>query len=261
MGVLNVTPDSFYDGGFYFDSNSNKAIERGLKIIEAGAAILDIGGESSRPGAKPVSWQEELDRVLPVLQGIRRETNAIISVDTYKPEVMDQVILAGADLINDITALQHPKTVELIAKNNLGVCIMHMQGEPLIMQQDPYYPNILATLKTFFQQKIALCTRNNIQLDQIIIDPGFGFGKTTAHNLQLLKYLQSFKEFNVPILAGLSRKFSIGELLNKPVSERLYGSLAAHILAVINGANIVRVHDIQPTVEALTIVSAVLAQE
>lgn len=258
MGVLNITPDSFYDGGYFL--NPTKAIERGLEIIAEGASILDIGGESVRPGAASISVQEELDRVLPVLQGIRKETNAIISIDTSKPEVMEQCILYGADLINDITALQDPASVKIVAKHQVAVCLMHMQGSPATMQHNPTYSNLLAVIKDFFQERIDYCVENGVQRDCILLDPGFGFGKTTTHNLQLLKYLQSFQELGQPILAGLSRKFSIGEILNKPVDQRLYGSIAAHVIAVLNGANIVRVHDIKPTVDALNITSAVLQE-
>lgn len=255
MGVLNVTPDSFSDGGFY--TNHDKAVDHAKKMIEEGAAIIDIGGESTRPGAQRISVQEELDRVMPVLEILLQEFPVAISVDTSKPDVMREVLRAGASMINDICALQEPGALEVFAQSNASVCLMHMQGAPQTMQCDPHYNDVVSEIKDFLIHRIQICEAAGVDRSQIIVDPGFGFGKNMAHNLSLLKHLDQFRELGVPILAGLSRKSTIGALLDAPVTERLYGSLAAAVIAAWQGAHILRVHDVKPTVQALQILHAV----
>lgn len=259
MGILNVTPDSFSDGGCYFSTPA--AIERALQMLDEGASIIDIGGESVRPGAQLITAQEEIARILPVLEGLRKETKAIISIDTSKPEVMREAIRVGADMINDVTALHHPEAIQLLCENRVAVCLMHMQNNPATMQESPFYTNVIENVKDFLSKRLSSCIENGMERTRIVIDPGFGFGKTTAHNLQLLKGLFAFKEIGQPILVGISRKFSLGEILKQAINQRLYGSIAAHVIAVMNGAAIVRVHDVKSTVEALAIAAAVLSQE
>jgi dihydropteroate synthase len=256
MGVLNVTPDSFSDGGVY--TSLDKAFAHAQKMIEEGAAIIDIGGESARPGAQRISVQEELDRVMPVLENLRQKSPVAISVDTSKPAVMREVLQAGADMINDIRALQEPGALEVLAQSNASVCLMHMQGTPQTMQHDPRYDDVVGEIKDFFAHRIQACEQAGIDRSRIIVDPGFGFGKSMAHNLSLLKHLDRFQEFGVPLLMGLSRKSTIGAILDDaPVTERLYGSLAAAVIAAWQGAQILRVHDVKPTVQALQICYAV----
>ncbi len=256
MGILNVTPDSFSDGGHFFSVDA--AAEQARNIIAAGAAIIDIGGESTRPGAQAVPAAEERKRVVPVIKRICKEfPETVISIDTSKPEVMTDAIDAGVRLVNDINALRSPGALDVIASSNVAVCLMHMQGEPRTMQKNPQYQNVVDEVWHFLQQRIMVCLAAGISRDRIVIDPGFGFGKTLQHNLLLIKNLKKFKELGVPLLVGLSRKSMIGAILNKPVNERLTGSISLATLALWMGADILRVHDVEPTIEALKIINAV----
>lgn len=259
MGILNVTPDSFVDGGRYH--NSEKALQRVAVMLNEGADIIDIGAESTRPHVKPVSLQEEIDRLLPVLLAVKNEFDTFISIDTYKPEVMLEAIKVGVHMINDVYALGKKGAVDVIARSDVGVCLMHMQGIPSTMQINPQYLDVTAQVGDFLEQRMSACAVAGIAMKRIVIDPGFGFGKTTAHNISLLKNLSHLKRLNVPILAGLSRKASIGEILAAEVEDRLFGSLSAHVIAYLNGANIIRTHDIKPTAQALRIAQAVIEQE
>ncbi len=256
MGVLNVTPDSFSDGGRFVDTE--KALAHAIAMAEAGAAIIDIGGESTRPGANDISEQQEIDRVVPIIQALRSEITIPISIDTSKAAVMKAAVQAGAGLINDVRALQDTDALLTAQQCDVSVCLMHMQGQPRTMQQQPHYHDVVAEIIQFFRQRIDACLAAGINQDKIIIDPGFGFGKTTQHNLLLMKHLQQFKQLGVPILLGVSRKASIGELLNAPVNKRLAGSLAMATVAAMNGANIIRAHDVKETVDAMTMVNALL---
>lgn len=258
MGILNVTPDSFYDGGRH--SHIDAALQHAEKMLKEGAAIIDVGGESTRPGAATVSLQEEIDRVIPVVTVLRENLSAVISVDTYKPEVMQAAIRAGASFINDVNALQAPGALEMIAKNKVAICLMHRQGDAQTMQQNPHYENVVAEVKTFLGERAAACVAAGIERERIVIDPGFGFGKSLAHNLQLLKALDQLLALEFPILVGLSRKAMIGAVLGLPVEQRLYGSLALAVLAVANGASIIRTHDVRPTLEAIRMARAVLSE-
>jgi dihydropteroate synthase len=254
MGIVNVTPDSFSDGGSYFDAA--QAVEHGQQLVAEGADLLDIGGESTRPGAEPVSVADELKRVLPVLQGLAEE-GVPLSVDTLKPEVMRAAIEAGADLINDVNALQAPGALEAVAASRAAVCLMHMQGEPRTMQHDPRYANVVEDVRAFLAGRIVACEASGIGRERIVVDPGFGFGKTLEHNLVLLKQLKEFSALGVPVLAGLSRKSMLGKITGLDVGDRLHASVAAALLAVERGARIVRVHDVKATREALAIWNAV----
>lgn len=255
MGVLNVTPDSFSDGGSFV--GRDKAMARAKSMLEGGAAIIDVGGESTRPGADPVSVQEELDRVIPVVELLVREFQCIVSVDTSTPEVMLAAADAGAGLINDVRALARPGALEVVASLDLPVCLMHMQGEPKTMQQGPKYQSLERDVVDFFLRRIDDCVSAGISKERLLIDPGFGFGKTLEHNVALLSGLAEFLLLGLPLLVGISRKTMIGEIIKKPVDQRLYGSVAAAVLAVERGANIVRVHDVPETVDALKVVAAV----
>ncbi|WP_455196842.1 dihydropteroate synthase [Kaarinaea lacus] len=256
MGILNVTPDSFSDGGHFFSSDD--AVEQSRNMIAAGAAIIDIGGESTRPGAQEVSVDEERRRVLPVIERLHKEfPDTIISVDTSKPEIMSDAIDVGAAVVNDVNALRQPGALEVIADSNVAVCLMHMQGQPRTMQANPRYENVVEEVKEFLWRRVEVCVAAGIERDRIIIDPGFGFGKTLQHNLLLLKNLEEFKTLGVALLAGTSRKSMIGAILDKPVDERLIGSISLATLSLWLGANILRVHDVAQTVEALKIVNAV----
>jgi dihydropteroate synthase len=258
MGILNVTPDSFSDGGEYVKVAA--ALAHAQQMLAEGADIIDIGGESARPGAQPtVSVEEELRRVLPVIKALRQETNLAISIDTYKPEVMQAAVDAGASLINDIYALRKPGALAAAAACEVPICLMHMQGEPHNMQDAPQYLNILDEITAFFKERITACEAAGINRQRLILDPGFGFGKTAQHNMFLTKHLAELKDFGLPLLFGASRKATIGAILDKPASERLYGSIAAAVLAVANGANIIRVHDVAATKDALTIAQEILS--
>ena len=254
MGILNVTPDSFSDGGRY--CLVDDAIGQAQSMIDAGAAIIDVGGESTRPDAQPVSVQQELDRVLPIVEKLNKETDTLISVDTSTPEVMTEAARLGAHLINDVRALQRPGALVAAAQTALPVCLMHMQGQPQTMQRNPHYQDVLREVSDFLTDRIADCTQNGIAPTKIMIDPGFGFGKTAEHNLCMLNRLEYFEKLNCPVLVGLSRKSMIGAVLNKPVSERLYGSLALAAAAVIKKAFIIRVHDVAATVDIVRLLNA-----
>lgn len=256
MGILNVTPDSRYGSDHYRQLDG--ALYRAEQMVKEGAAIIDIGGESTRPGADAVSLQEELDRVLPVIEGLKQRIETILSVDTRKPEVMRAAIKAGVHLINDVCALQTDSAVNTIANSKVAVCLMHMQGEPATMQQDPHYEDVVKEVKTFLNQRLQACLTAGIAQERIVIDPGFGFGKNLTHNLELLRQLEEFQSLGVPVLVGLSRKSMLEKLLGLPVEERLPASLALAVLAVNKGAKIIRTHDVKPTVEAVKTAFAVL---
>ncbi len=249
MGIVNVTPDSFSDGG----RSPRQAIVHGLALREAGADILDIGGESTRPGAAAVSIQAELDRVLPVLEGLR-DCGAALSVDTMKPEVMRAVLAAGADLINDVRALQTPGALEAVAGSDCGLCLMHMRGEPRGMQSDPRYGDVVAEVVRFLRERVEAALQAGIARERLLIDPGFGFGKTLEHNIALFKALPEFAHI-APVLAGVSRKSMLGQITGRPVGARLAASVAAALLAARRGAAILRVHDVGDTVDALKIMN------
>ena len=258
MGIVNVTPDSFSDGGSH--STTDDAISHALRLIEDGADILDVGGESTRPGAALVSEQEELDRVLPLIEGLRGVA-VPISIDTYKPGVMRAALDAGASMVNDVNALQAEGALQVVARGDAAVCLMHKQGMPQTMQQRPLYQDVLAEVKTFLRHRIAAIETAGISRERIVIDPGFGFGKTVEHNLALLRGLGMLSELGVPILAGLSRKSVLGAISGREVNERVAASVAAALIAVQRGASIVRVHDVRETVDALKIWNAVYGSE
>ncbi len=252
MGVVNVTPDSFSDGGLFADRN--RAVEHALQLVEQGADILDIGGESTRPGAEPVSEVDELQRVIPVIEGIRARSDAPISIDTSKPAVMRAAVAAGADMINDVCALQAPGAVTAAAELGVSVCLMHMQGEPRTMQRSPGYTDVVADILGFFQARIGDCLQAGVERRRLVLDPGFGFGKTLAHNLELLAGLERFAELGLPVLAGLSRKSMLGTITGRErPDERVAASVAAAVLAAERGAAIIRVHDVAETVDALKV--------
>ena len=256
MGVLNITPDSFSDGGQHFDTN--KAIESAKRMIIQGADVIDVGGESTRPGAQSISIVDEIRRVIPVIEALHRSTDIPISIDTSKPEVMKLAVEAGANMINDVCALSADGALEAAAMLNVDVCLMHMQGSPKVMQKDPAYNDVVDDIKDFFSQRIEVCIEAGIAEDKIILDPGFGFGKTLEHNIEILKRFNEFKIFGLPLLAGLSRKSMIGTLLDdRNVDGRVVGSVTGAIIAVQNGADIVRVHDVLETKDALTILGGV----
>lgn len=254
MGIVNVTPDSFYDGGLH--AQRDAALTHARQLIDEGADILDIGGESTRPGARPVGIQEEMDRVLPVIEGLRGAP-VPISIDTFKPEVMRAAIAAGVQMVNDIDALQSPATMNAVAGSDVAVCLMHKQGKPQTMQEHPEYQDVVAEVHGFLTERVAAAEAAGIRRDRIVIDPGFGFGKTLAHNLVLLRELGRLNDLGVPILAGLSRKSMLGALTGRDVGQRLAASVAAALIAVQRGAGIVRVHDVGATVDALKILAAV----
>jgi dihydropteroate synthase len=254
MGIVNVTPDSFSDGGRHLLRDA--ALAHAHQLISEGADILDIGGESTRPGALPVSVQEELDRVLPVIEGLRNVA-VPLSIDTFKTEVMSAAIQAGANMVNDINALQQPGALAAVAASNAAVCLMHKQGQPQTMQQAPQYQDVMHEVMVFLHQRIAAAEAAGIARNHIVADPGFGFGKSLEHNLALLRNLHDLTELNVPILAGLSRKSMLGTLTGRDVEQRLAASLASALLAVQRGANIVRVHDVRATCDVLKIWNAV----
>ncbi|MCP3670880.1 MAG: dihydropteroate synthase [Gammaproteobacteria bacterium] len=256
MGILNVTPDSFSDGGDFISPVI--AISHAEQMLLDGADIIDVGGESTRPGADAVSEQEELDRVIPVVEAITSRLSTIVSIDTSKPVVMREAAAAGAGLINDVLALQAPGAVMAAQELEVPICLMHMQGWPRTMQKDPVYGDVVSDISEFFEQRVANCLSAGILRERLILDPGFGFGKTLEHNLTLLAGLDGFRELGLPLLVGISRKSMIGTILNDaPADERLYGSVAAAVLALERGASILRVHDVKPTVDALKIVNAV----
>ena len=254
MGVVNITPDSFSDGGSFLDPA--RAIAHARKLIEEGADLIDLGAESSRPGAAEVSAEEELRRLLPVLRGLR-DAPVPVSVDTIKPEVMRVVLAEGATMINDINALRAPGALAAVAASDAAVCLMHMQGSPGTMQQDPSYADVVAEVKAFLQERIDSVCAAGIALERVVVDPGFGFGKTLEHNLELLRHLREFAALGAPVLAGWSRKSSLGKITGKPAADRLAASIAAALIAAQNGAEILRVHDVAATRDALSVLAAV----
>lgn len=263
MGILNTTPDSFSDGGSYYQTGQlslDLALRRAEQMLAEGADIIDIGGESTRPGALPVSEQEELDRVVPVVEALVDRLGAFVSVDTSTPAVMNESARKGASLLNDVRALRRDGALEAAAKSCLPVCIMHMQGQPDSMQKAPLYRDVVDEVLQFLSLRIQHCETAGIDKSRILIDPGFGFGKTLAHNLALLARLSELASLGVPILAGLSRKSMLGQLLNRNLEERLPGSLALAMAAVERGAGIIRVHDVAATKDVLTVVEAIKAQ-
>ena len=258
MGIVNVTPDSFSDGGAHADAEA--AIAHGLRLVEEGADLLDVGGESTRPGAQAVSPEEELRRVLPVIEGLAARVAVPISVDTRRAQVMRAAVAAGAGMINDVQALRGEGALEAAAELGVPVVLMHMQGQPRDMQDAPHYDDVVGEVHRFLAERIFACEMAGIERRRIVVDPGFGFGKTTAHNLQLLARLRRFTELGVPVLAGLSRKRSIGELTGREDPHaRVAGSVAAHLVAAQNGAMLLRVHDVAATVDALKVWAAVAA--
>ncbi len=255
MGILNVTSDSFSDGGRYLDLHD--AVARALDLAEEGAAIIDIGGESTRPGARPVPPEEELRRVVPVVERLRPLTRAFISVDTGKPQVMRAASAAGADLINDVRALREPGALEAAVASGCAVCLMHMQGEPRTMQESPHYVDVVGEVRRFLEERVQDCLNAGMSVERLVLDPGFGFGKTLEHNLELLRRLREVAVEGLPVLTGLSRKSMIGTLTGKPPADRVHGSVAAAMMAALNGARILRVHDVAATVDALKVLEAV----
>lgn len=249
MGILNVTPDSFSDGGHF--NQLERAMTHARQMVAEGATLIDIGGESTRPGAPDVSEQEELDRVLPVVERMVRELDVMISLDTSKATVMREGCAAGAHLINDVRALLEPGALAAAAAADVPVCLMHMQGQPRTMQAEPHYDDLLGEVRAFFDERIAACLTAGIAREQLLLDPGYGFGKTLAHNYQLLAQQESLLDYQLPLLVGMSRKSMIGNLLGRPVDERLAGSLACALIGMQRGARIIRVHDVRATMDAL----------
>jgi dihydropteroate synthase len=259
MGILNTTPDSFSDGGSYYNNERlslDLVLKKAEQMLAQGADILDVGGESTRPGAAPVSEQEELDRVVPVVEALSSRLDALVSVDTSTASVIRESANVGASLINDVRALQREGALAAAATSGLPVCLMHMQGQPSTMQQSPQYQDVVREVQRFLRERIVACRSAGIADNKILLDPGFGFGKTLAHNLALLQRLPEILAMGFPLLVGLSRKSMLAQLLNRPVSERLAGSLALAMLAVQGGATIIRVHDVAETADVLQILSA-----
>jgi len=260
MGILNITPDSFSDGGSLFDSGRpalDRILLRAGRMVADGADILDIGGESTRPGAIAVSTAEELDRVIPVIERLSRELDVALSVDTSSPEVMLEAASHGVGLINDVRALSRPGAIAAAAATGLPVCLMHMRGEPAVMQNAPRYDDVVDEVAAFLRQRVEACTKLGVARRNIVLDPGFGFGKSVDHNLTLLNHLEQLREIGFPILVGLSRKALIGHVLGRPVAERLPGSLALAAIAVMKGAVIIRVHDVRETADVVRMCTAV----
>jgi dihydropteroate synthase len=254
MGVVNVTPDSFSDGGQFLEPA--RAVAHARRLVEEGADILDVGGESSRPGALPVSARDELERVLPVLDALR-DARLPLSIDTVKPEVMRAGLDRGASMVNDINALRAPGAAEAVAASGAAVCLMHMQGEPRTMQREPHYEDVVDEVRTYLAERAAAAEASGIGRDRIVLDPGFGFGKSVAHNLALLRGLSRLAELGYPLMAGLSRKSTLGAITGRSSGERMPASVAAALLAVQHGARIVRVHDVAATRDALAVLAAV----
>ncbi len=260
MGILNVTPDSFSDGGkLYADTelSLDKAVTGAAEMVAAGASIIDVGGESTRPGAEPVSLAEELDRVIPVVERLNRELDVVVSVDTSSPEVITEAAAVGGGLINDVRALGKPGALAAAAATDLPVCLMHMQGSPATMQNAPTYDDVLEDVTAFLSQRVRDCEQAGIAKDRLILDPGFGFGKTVEHNLRLLNNLDALHALGVPLLIGTSRKSMIDHVLHRPVDKRLAGSLATVAVAVMQGAQILRVHDVAETVDVVRMTEAI----
>lgn len=259
MGILNVTPDSFSDGGRF--SQLDVALRHAEAMVLAGATLIDIGGESTRPGARAVSPLEELERVAPVVERINRELDVVISVDTSTPAVMRETARLGAGLINDVRALRRDGALDAAAATGLPVCLMHMLGEPGDMQDNPRYQDVTREVSEFLVERMAACAAVGIEAGRIVLDPGFGFAKTLQHNLSLFKHMEALHALGCPLLVGVSRKSMIGQSLNRPVAERLHGSLALAALAVTKGAKIIRVHDVAETVDVVRMIAAVESAE
>jgi dihydropteroate synthase len=259
MGILNVTPDSFSDGGRF--SQLDAALRHAEAMVAAGATLIDVGGESTRPGARAVSPLEELERVAPIVERIHRELDVIISVDTSTPAVMRETARLGAGLINDVRSLQRDGALDAAAATGLPVCLMHMLGEPGTMQDDPHYDDLVGEVKDFLAGRMAQCAAVGIAPERIILDPGFGFAKTLQHNLSLFKHMETLHALGRPLLVGVSRKSMIGLALNRPVGERLHGGLALAALAVVKGARILRVHDVAETIDVVRMIAAVESAE
>jgi dihydropteroate synthase len=258
MGILNVTPDSFSDGGKFNDIDM--ARRHAERLAAAGAAIIDIGGESTRPGAKEVSEAEELDRVVPILELLREVVDLPLCIDTSKATVMHEAVAAGAAMINDVLALREPGALQAAAALEVPVCLMHMQGRPRTMQENPQYDDVVPDITAFLRDRVASCVAAGVARELIVVDPGFGFGKTHSQNVELLANLRQLQDLNLPVLVGLSRKSTVGELTGRDVGDRLPGSVAAAVVAVMHGAQIVRAHDVRETVDALKVASAVLEE-
>jgi dihydropteroate synthase len=256
MGIVNVTPDSFSDGGKC--STTELAVAHALQLIEEGADILDIGGESTRPGATPVNLEDELDRVIPVIYALAKQVNIPISIDTYKPAVMQAALSMGASIINDVRALQEEGAMQIAAQSNAGVCLMHMQGMPQNMQINPAYGDVVGEVRQFLIGRVDEAVSHGIAKERILLDPGFGFGKTTAHNIALIQHLDDLSEIGLPLLVGLSRKSVLGKIAGGDEQARLHAGLAASVISVMKGAKIVRVHDVKATVDALKVVAAAM---
>lgn len=257
MGILNVTPDSFSNGGLYFEKE--KAVSRGLELVAEGADIIDVGGESTRPGSEPIPAREELRRVIPVISSLREKTDALISVDTIKSEVAEAAIEAGADIINDISSFSFDSGMaSLAAQKEVPVILMHMKGTPKTMQINPSYKDLLSEIKSFLQEKLEIAQVSGIKKEKIIIDPGIGFGKNPNDNLTLLNNLSFLEELERPILVGISRKSFIGNILNSPPQERIEGTIASAIMSIIRGAHILRVHDVSTVKRAVLVAEAIL---
>lgn len=259
MGILNVTPDSFSDGGRFVATAA--ALRHAEAMIAAGATLIDVGGESTRPGARPISPVEEMERVAPIIEAIARELDVVISVDTSTPSVMREAARLGAGLINDVRALSRDGALDAASASGLPVCLMHMRGEPGDMQNDPQYENVTSEVVIFLREKLRLCAAAGIAADRVVLDPGFGFAKNLSHNLSLFKHLEQLHELGRPLLVGVSRKSMIGQTLKRDVSHRLNGSLALAALAVAKGASILRVHDVAETVDVVRMIAAVEAAE
>lgn len=257
MGILNITPDSFSDGGRY--TRRDAALAHVEQMLAAGATLIDIGGESTRPGAALVGVQEEVDRVVPMVEAIKARFDTVVSIDTSTPEVISGSASVGAGLINDIRALCRPGAMQAAVDSGLAVCLMHMQGEPQTMQQAPQYESVLGQVNSFLEQRVQACLDAGIDRAKLVLDPGFGFGKSLQHNLELFAAMQHLRPLDLPILVGVSRKSMIGQALDRPVDQRLAGGLALAVLAVTKGARIIRVHDVAETVDAVRMAEAVMA--
>jgi dihydropteroate synthase len=253
MGILNITPDSFSDGGQYL--TLDEALKRAHQMIEEGVDIIDIGGESTRPGSEPVSVDEELKRIMPIIEALKKKSDIAISVDTYKPQVMKAAIDLDVAMINDVYALSQPGAIDTIKHSNVGICLMHMQGTPKTMQVNPHYTNVVSEVKLFLDARVKHLISEGIDKSRMILDPGFGFGKTFEHNIALLQNLESFESIELPLLVGLSRKSFIRKILNDDYDDHLSGSISAAIFSVIKGAKILRVHDVKETKSALKIIN------
>jgi len=253
MGIINVTPDSFSDGGQFLELQA--ALARAQELVAEGAAIVDVGGESTHPGARPVGDEEELRRVIPLIERLAGSLAVPVSVDTRKPEVMRRAIAAGASLVNDVSALAAPGALAAVAESSAAACLMHMQGEPRTMQDAPHYDDVVGEVRAFLRERVAACEHAGIPRSRLVVDPGFGFGKSLEHNLALLRGLPQLASDGLPVLAGLSRKRMIAALTGRAESDRLAGSLAAAVIASMNGARIIRAHDVRETVDALRVVA------